>query len=60
MDAQKEKKSYYDQVYGTDDDRMLFTVKTENKYALYFMPSILKLEEYSIPLTCEEGPITNL
>ena len=53
-------KSYYQQVYGTDDDRLLFTVKTYNNYALYFMPSILKLEEYLIPLTYEEGPITNL
>jgi hypothetical protein len=59
MDAQELEKSYYQQVYGTDDDRLLFTIKTENKYALYFMPSILKLEEYEIWLTDGEGPITN-
>lgn len=60
MDAQKFDKSSYQQVYGTDDDCLLFTVKTYNDYALYFMPSILKLEEHRIPLTFEEGPITNL
>jgi hypothetical protein len=52
--------SHFQKVYATDDDHLLFTVKTGYKYSLYFMPSILKLEEYRIPLTYEEGPITNL